>query len=155
MDSNSIATLVTASATAIYGVGTVALVYQLWRDRVQRDRHFQAENNARRLNDLRSAFYEAWGFWEGGRRVAGSAEIDAAQVGKEFEALIRLECQLRLNNYGAEANNLGFVIRADFGGIRDELSTVGVALGLLPTEYRQARALGFTAGSNQGTREAT
>jgi hypothetical protein len=141
MDSSSIATLVTAGAAAVYGIGTLFLVYQLWRDRVQRDRHFQAESDARKLNDLRTAFYDAWGYWEGGRRVAGSVRIDASQAQRQFEALVRLECQLRLNDYKLEANNLGFVIRADFEGIQHELEKVGVALGLCPSEYRHAGAL--------------
>jgi hypothetical protein len=143
MDSNSVATLVTASATAVYGIGTIFLVYQLWRDRVQRDRHFQAESNAQKLNELRRAFYEACGYWLASRWVAGSGDVDRAQAGREFEALVRLECQLRINGHSLEANNLGFVIRANFQGIQEELGRVGVALGLVPSEYRQASAVGF------------
>jgi len=96
MDSNSVATLVTAGATAVYGIGTIFLVYQLWRDRVQRGRHFQADSDAQKLNELRRAFYEASGYWLGSRWVAGSGDVDRAQAGREFEALVRLECQLRL-----------------------------------------------------------
>jgi len=143
MDSNSVATLVTAGATAVYGIGTVFLVYQLWRDRVQRGRHFQADNDAQKLNELRRAFYEASGYWLGSRWVAGAGDVDRSQAGREFEALVRLECQLRLNGYEAESNNLGFVIRANFQGIEEELGRVGVALGLVPSEYRQASAVGF------------
>jgi hypothetical protein len=69
-------------------------------------------------------------------------------VGREFEALIRLECQLRLNDYKVEANNLGFVIRGRFNDIQEELGKVGVALGLLPTEYHQATAVGFTRSTS-------
>ena len=143
MDSNSVATPVTARATAVYGIGTVFLVYQLWRDRVQRSRHFQADNDAQKLNELRRVFYEASGYWLGSRWVAGSGHVDRAQAGREFEALVRLECQLRLNGYNAESNNLGFVIRTSFQGIEEELGRVGVALGLVPSEYRQASAVGF------------
>lgn len=63
MDSNSVATLVTACATAVYGIGTIFLVYQLRRDRVQRDRHFQTDSDAQKLTELRRAFYEAYGYW--------------------------------------------------------------------------------------------
>jgi hypothetical protein len=143
MDSNSVATLVTAGATAVYGIGTIFLVYQLWRDRVQRDRYFQADSDAQKLNELRRAFYEASGYWLGSRSVAGSGDVDRAQAGREFEALVRLECQLRLNGYNAESNNLSFVIRTNFQGIEEELGRVGVALGLVPSEYRQANAVGF------------
>ncbi len=143
VDSNSI----TAIATSVYGAATLLLVAQLWRDRVQREKHFRHENDARSLKELYSAFYEAWGYWEGHWRSAGSVQIDAAQVGRQFEALIRLECQLRLNDYEAEANNLGFTARADFGEIRDQISRVGVALGLVPREYRKVSASGFEAQS--------
>jgi hypothetical protein len=121
MDSNSVATLVTACATAVYGIGTIFLVYQLWRDRVQRDRHFQTDSDAQRLNELRRAFYEAYGYWLGSRWVAGSGDVDRAQAGREFEALVRLECQLRVHGHSLEANNLGFVIRANFQGAGDYL----------------------------------
>ena len=145
MDSNSVATLVTACATAVYGIGTIFLVYQLWRDRVQRDRHFQTDSEAQKLNELRRAFYEACGYWLGlADRVAGSGNVDRAQAGREFEALVRLEWpELRINGHSLEANNLGFVIRANFQGIDEELGRVGVALGLVPSEYRQANAVGF------------
>jgi hypothetical protein len=63
MDSNSVATLVTACATPVYGIGTIFLVYQLWRDRVQRDRHFQTDSDAQKLTELRRAFCEAYGYW--------------------------------------------------------------------------------------------
>jgi hypothetical protein len=139
MDANT----VIATATSVYGAATLLLVFQIWRDRVQRERHYREEAATHKLNELRSAFYEACGFWEGGRRIAGVASVDASQVGREFEALIRLECQLRLNDYKVEANNLGFVIRARFNDIRKELGKVGVALGLLPSEYREFTAVGF------------
>jgi hypothetical protein len=80
--------------------------------------------------------------------------LTPAQVGREFEALIRLECQLRLNNYKVEANNLGFVIRASFDDIRKELGKVGVALGLLPSVYRQANVSVSTVESYAGLMES-
>jgi hypothetical protein len=58
-----IAILVTAIATAIYGLATLLLVIQIWRDRVQRERHYTEEGKQRKLIELRSAFYEAWGYW--------------------------------------------------------------------------------------------
>jgi hypothetical protein len=77
-----IALLVTAIATSVYGLATLLLVIQIWRDRIQRERHFREEANNRKLNELRSAFYEACGFWEGGRRIAGVADIDARASGQ-------------------------------------------------------------------------
>ena len=49
---------VSAIATVIYGGATLLLVIQIWRDRVQRDRHFRAEADNRKLNELHSAFYD-------------------------------------------------------------------------------------------------
>jgi len=143
MDTASIATLVTAGATAIYGIGTLALVYQLWRDRVQRDRHFQQEKDAKKVADLHTAFYDAWGYWEGHRSRSGDSVVDSGQAARLFEALIRLECLLRLSNYRREAHDLGVVIRTNFHGIAEELANVGAALGLLPSEYRLVRAVDF------------
>jgi hypothetical protein len=73
------ATNVIAIATSVYGLAT--LVVQIWRDRVQRDRQFHAETTTRKLNDLRSAFYEAWGYWEGHRATADRGTGDEAQAG--------------------------------------------------------------------------
>jgi len=143
MDTASIATLVTAGATAIYGIGTVALVYQLWRDRVQRDKHFQKDKDAKKIADLHTAFYDAWGYWQGHIHRSAQSIVDADHAGKVFEALIRLECQLRLNNHSQEANDLGIVVRTNLHGIPEELGKVGAALGLLPPEYRIVRAVGF------------
>jgi hypothetical protein len=47
MDANS----VTAIATSVYGFGSLLLVLQLWRDRVQRNQHFEAEKSASKLRD--------------------------------------------------------------------------------------------------------
>jgi hypothetical protein len=127
---------VTAIATVVYGFATLALVFQLREDRSQRIKQFNVENEAKKLNDLRGAFYEAAGYWLGHRWSAGSVRIDSSQVGKQFEALVRLECQLRLNDYRTEANNLGFAIRNNFQDINSQLAKAGIALGLLPTEYR-------------------
>lgn len=139
-DSSSI----TAFATVVYGGATLALVFQLWRDRVQREEHFSVEKEARKQDELRSAFYEAWGYWEGHWRTAGSVAPDASQVGKQFEALARLECQLRLNGFTSEANDLGFATRAEWNDIHAEISKAGVAIGLLSAEYRRSTAMGFS-----------
>ena len=141
LDANSI----TAIATSVYGAATLALVIQLWRDRVQREKHFRTENDARKLAELRIAFYDAWGYWAAHVRALAGLPLDPSQVGKQFEALIRLECQLRLNGYKAEAHNLGFATRESASDIEEQLGIVGVALGLLPTEYRRTNAVGFTA----------
>ena len=68
------------------GLATLLLVYQIWRDRVQRERHFRDEADNHKLNELRSAFYEACGFWEGGRRIAGTDE----DIDRSLAAVIRI-----------------------------------------------------------------
>jgi hypothetical protein len=130
------AIVVTAMATVVYGLATLLLVIQIWRDRVQRERHYSDEVANRKLAELRSAFYEAWGYWEGHRYARPESRGDAATSGRLFEALVRLECQLRLNDFTSQANNLGVTIRTDIDGIIMPLAEAGVALGLLPEAYR-------------------
>lgn len=84
INSSSMTASVTALATCVYGGATLLLVVQIWRDRVQRERHFSGETDARKLNELQSAFYEAWGYWEGHWMSAGSVKLDASQVGRQF-----------------------------------------------------------------------
>jgi hypothetical protein len=103
---------------------------------VQRESHFRVESDAHKLKELHSAFSEAWGYWVGHWMSAGSVKMDAVQVGRQFEALIRLECQLRLNGYNAEANDLGFTSRNNFEGIRKQINSVGIAIGLTPSGYK-------------------
>ena len=62
MDSNW--NSVIAVATCVYGGATLLLVVQIWRDRVQREKHFKAEIDAGKLRELQTAFYEAWGYWQ-------------------------------------------------------------------------------------------
>jgi hypothetical protein len=130
VDANS----VTAIATSVYGAATLLLVYQIWRDRVQRETHFHKEAETRRLNELHSAFYEAWGYWQGHIHRSSDSRTDALQAGKVFEAFIRLECQLRLNGFGREADNLDSVIRTNLHGVLVPLAEAGVALGLFPKD---------------------
>jgi hypothetical protein len=133
---------ISAIATVVYGAGTLLLVIQIWRDRVQRDRHFRKEVVHRKLDNLHSAFYDACGYWEGHKQRSGDSVVDASQAGRVFEALTRLECQLRLNDYKKEAHDLGLAVRS-FSGVETQLGLVGVALGLFPPEYRSVRAVGF------------
>jgi len=133
IDPNSI----TAIATSVYGAATLLLVIQIWRDRVQRERHRKADTEAHKLGELRSAFYEAWGFWMGHWGTVGSAQLDASQVGKQYEAVARLESQLRLNGYKTDADKLGFAVRADIHGIHLTIGEIGTALGLFAAEYRK------------------
>lgn len=130
---------VTAAATAVYGLATMLLWIENFLDRRARDRQFRREADASKLRELYSAFYEAWGYWSGHKFRSQMSREDATQTGKIFEALIRLECQLRLNGYTAEAHNLGFALRT-FEDLDKELSAVGVALKLVVPEYRQVRA---------------
>lgn len=124
---------VSAIATVIYGGATLLLVVQIWRDRVQRDRHFEAEAAHRRQDELRSAFYDAVGYWAG-HTNRSAHDVDAAQTGKVFEALTRLECQLRLNGYNDEARDLGFGVRK-LVGVAERLEQIGTRLGLFDSEY--------------------
>ena len=139
------AIVVTAISTAFYGLATFLLVIQIWRDRVQRERHFRDEAESLKLNELRSAFYDAWGYWRGhgfSLRIKSSGSVeDASQVGRVFEALIRLECQLRLNGFASQADDLGLVIRTDLSGVDRPLEAAGVALGLLPSDYGRVPAV--------------
>jgi hypothetical protein len=132
---------ITALSTLVYGVATWLLWRESREDRKQRQQQFIDDANRRRVSDLQSAFYEAWGYWEGHFMSVGSVAIDASQVGRQFEALIRLECQLRLNGYNTEANDLGYAARTDFGEIRKQIGAVGVAIGLIPSQYRRVNAV--------------
>ena len=134
------AIVVTAISTAVYGLATLLLVIQIWRDRVQREKHFRDEADNRKLNELRSAFYDAWGYWQGHRNRSGDIRVDALQAGRVFEAFIRLECQLRLNGLASQAHDLGLVIRSEIQRVDEPLDAAGVALGLLPSDYRRAPA---------------
>jgi hypothetical protein len=133
---------VSSIATVIYGGATLLLVIQIWRDRVQRDRHFEAEAVGRKLDELRTSFFDACGYWLGHVHRGGNSIVDAAQAGKVFEALTRLEGQLRLNGYVSESQNLGRTVRTNILGVDDHLEKIGVVLGLRATEYSQARAVG-------------
>lgn len=126
-------TCVTTFATLVYGVATLLLWLEIRQDRKQREKQFNDEKVARKLAELQTAFYDAWGLWVGHGHAPDSK--NSAQAGKIFEALIRLECLLRLSGYKAEADNLGLVIRMEFTDVNKRLSEVGQALGLLPSEY--------------------
>jgi len=130
-----VAIVITAIATAVYGLATLLLVFQIWRDRVQRERHFREEADSRKINELRSAFYEAWGYWQGHIHRSGDSVVDASQAGRQFEALTRLECQLRLNGYLSQANNLGLAVRTNLSGVVKPLAEAGIALELFPIGY--------------------
>jgi hypothetical protein len=129
---------VTAVATMVYGLATFLLWQETRRDRKQREKQFEIEETNRKLRDLLSAFYEAWGLWNGHGARSASSVVDSAQAGKIFEAFIRLECQLRLNDLANEANNLGLSIRT-LEHVDESLAEIGVALGLLPSKYEYRR----------------
>jgi hypothetical protein len=97
----------TAIATAVYGLATLLLWIEDREDRKQRDRHFREEADNRKLNDLRSAFYEAWGYWQGYYMGSPETRADAAQMGRLYEAMTRCECQLRLTGYEAKQTTSG------------------------------------------------
>jgi hypothetical protein len=60
MDSTT-ATTVIAGATLIYGLATFLLWWENRADRIQRNEHRREEIGDRKLRDLHSAFYAAWG----------------------------------------------------------------------------------------------
>lgn len=130
-------TCVTAFATLIYGLATVLLWYENRQDRKQRGRQFDTEAGDSKRRELQNAFFEAWGYWRGHQVRSSNSGIDASQGGRVFEALIRLEGHLRLNGYNNEANRLGISIRT-LEGVDEALSVAGVALGLVPSEYRRS-----------------
>lgn len=132
---------ITAAATALYGFASTWLAFHIWRDRVQRERHFNNEMAERKLNDLRTAFYEASGYWRA--HYYEGVTRDSPQIGRQFEAITRLESQLWLNGYRKEANDLGLAIRTNFDDVIKVLGRVGVALNLTPSEYRDVKAMGF------------
>lgn len=131
-----IAILVTAIATAIYGLATLLLWLENREDRKQRDRHFREEAESRQLNDLRSAFYEAWGYWQGYYMGSPETRGDATQMGRLYEAMTRFECQLRMNAYDSQANDLGFTVRNDIHSTNKPLADAGIAIGMLPPHYK-------------------
>jgi hypothetical protein len=135
---------VSAIATAIYGAATLLLVIQIWRDRVQRGKHFETDVRNRKLNDLHSAFYESVGYWLGHKpeNRSGSTTLGAEHSSRVFEALTRLECQLRLNGYKDEALNLGSAVRT-LDGVDDQLSQIGIKLGLFAQKYHRTQATAF------------
>src|SRR5258707_15181107 len=92
-------TCVTALATFVYGLETYGLWHETRQDRKQREKQFREEVAARKLAELHSAFYEAWGNWNGHNVRSANSVVDSSQAGKVFEALIRLEGLLRLNGH--------------------------------------------------------
>jgi hypothetical protein len=90
---------------------------------------------------LYSAFYDAWGYWQGHVNRSGDSQTDSLQASRVFEAMIRLECELRLNGFKKEAHNLGATIRMDIHGVDRPLAEAGVAIGLLPETYREFHTL--------------
>lgn len=122
-------------ATILYGLATLLLWWENRKDRKQRQRQFSDEQAARKRDELHRAFYEAYGYWSGHNYRSHQTAVDAAQSGRIFETLIRLECQLRLNGYRNEANDFGFAVRT-LEAVDEQLSQVGVALGLVTSEYR-------------------
>jgi hypothetical protein len=126
---------ITTGATLIYGLATFLLWWENRQDRTQRQKQFADEQANSRRAELYRAYYEAYGYWYGSVHRSHQIGVDASQSARIFEALIRLECQLRLNDYVKEANDFGFATRAR-EGVDDQLTQVGVALGLITPEYR-------------------
>jgi hypothetical protein len=127
---------ITTVATLSYGLATFLLWWENRQDRKQRQKQFVDEQIARKRDELYRAFYEAHGYWNGQAYRAPHSPMDSSQSGRLFETLIRLECQLRLNAYTKEANDFGFAVRM-LEGIDEQLSQVGMALGLITSEYRK------------------
>jgi hypothetical protein len=132
---------VTAIATSVYGLATFLLWWENRQDRQQRDRQFRAEADSRKLNELHRAFYEATGYWEGFYLGSPETRGDAVQIGRLYEALYRFECQLRLNGFTRESQNLGVAVRTEIQGVMTPLAEAGVAIGILPSEYHRVAAV--------------
>jgi hypothetical protein len=129
-----IAVVITAIATLVYGFATLLLWLENREDRKHRDKHFREEAEARKRNELYRAFYDAWGYWKGHVNRSFDSRTDALQAGAVFEAFIRFECQLRLNGFTNEANNLEETVREDLHAVMRPLRAAGIAIGLLPGE---------------------
>jgi hypothetical protein len=146
---------VTAIATLVYGFATSLLWLENRKDRQLREKQFNDEMAARKTSELYHAFYEAWGYWTGHAYSSPTSKAETSQNGRIFEALIRLECQLRSNGFNKEANNLGFAIRT-LEGVDDSLSEAGIALKIVTPEYRNpkpARLARVNTSSAGGTTE--
>src|ERR1700733_12136348 len=130
-----ISAFVTTGATLIYGLATFLLWWENRKDRKQRQKQFDDERAHIKRAELYRAFYEAYGYWNGHVYRSPDIGVDASQSGRLFEALIRLECQLKLNEYVKQANDLGFAVRT-LKGIDEQLSQVGIELGLVTPEYK-------------------
>lgn len=126
---------ITTAATLLYGLATFLLWWENRQDRKQRQKQFADEQANGKRAELYRAFYEAYGYWYGQQVRSHDIGVDASQSGRIFEALIRLECQLRLNDYMKEANDFGFAVRA-LEGIDHQFTQVGVALGLVTSQYK-------------------
>jgi hypothetical protein len=126
---------ITTGSTLIYGLATFLLWWENRQDRTQRQKQFADEQADSKRAELYRAFYEAYGYWNGHSYRSPDTAVDSSQSGRLFEALIRLECQLRLNGYSKEANDLGFSART-LDGIDEQLSQVGIALGLITSQYQ-------------------
>ena len=126
------AVALTAISTLVYGVATLFLWWENRQDRKQRDTQFREESQTRKRNELHTAFYDAWGYWQGHIHRSGQSTVDAYQAGRVFEALIRFECQLRLNGFTSEADNLEETVRTNLHAVTRPLMVAGVAIGLLP-----------------------
>jgi hypothetical protein len=133
MDSTT-ATTVIAGATLIYGLATFLLWWENRADRIQRNEHRREEIGDRKLRDLHSAFYAAWGN-RAAKKIADRPSEHVLQAATMFEAFMRLEGELRLNGHKTEADNFGYAVRKQKDRIDEQLADVGILLGLVIPAY--------------------
>jgi hypothetical protein len=133
---------VTAFATVIYGLATFLLWWKT--DRIGSSGTSSSVQNQTGESSMifTPPSMMRGGYWEGYIYASPDSRGDAAKAGRMYEALVRFECQLRLNNFTKQADDLGLVVRADIHGVRTPLAEAGVALGLLPSEYRRVPIAG-------------
>ena len=77
------------------------------------------------------------------KHKSGDSLIDATQASRAFEALTRLEGELRLNGFVAQSHDLGFAVRINLANVDEQLEHIGVILGLVAKEYHQGGAVDF------------
>jgi hypothetical protein len=130
----AVSTLIYGLATLIYGGATIALWRENRADRVQRNKHRDEDTADRKLRDLHSAFYAAWGNWAA-KKIADRPSEHVSQTATTFEAFMRLEGELRLNGHKTEADNLGYALRKKQDTVDERLADVGIALGLVVPAY--------------------
>lgn len=121
---------VLAFATLVYGAATTALVISSHRDRQLRHKHFQQEQNDKKLQAMYTAFCDAWGRWQGLWHKSGGIQVTVSDAQNVNEALMRLQAHLRLNDHVSLANEFQHTVEMN-SDIGNKLIKIGQVIGLL------------------------